>query len=334
MSETNKQSTGEMIIFNDQKGIEIKVTLEGETVWLSQAQMVELFQKDKRTISEHIKNIFKEAELSQNSVVRKFRTTAKDGKTYQVDYYNLDVIISVGYRVKSKRGTQFRIWATSKLRDHILKGYTINEQRLKENSQAKLKELESTIKLFQNAIEIKRLDGYEKELLKIITDYTKAWILLNRYDHDNLDTEGVSKKIRCTLSYDKVKDSISHFKSRLIKTKEATEIFGREVENKLEAILGNIEQTFDGVPLYQSIEEKAAHLLYFSIKDHPFTDGNKRIGALLFLLYLIENHHFYNKKGDRLIPDSTLTTLALLVAESSPDHKDIIIKLVINLIKK
>jgi prophage maintenance system killer protein len=260
--------------------------------------------------------------------------TASDGKTYKTQYYNLDAIIAIGYRVNSKKATHFRIWATTKLRDHILKGYTTNEQRLKENSQAKLKELESTIKLFQKAIEAKRLSGYEKELLNIITDYTKTWILLNKYDNDNFTVEDVNKKIVYTLDYEKIKQSIEQFKIRLIKNKEATEIFGREVDYKLKALLGNIEQTFDNQTVYQSIEEKAAHLFYFAIKDHPFADGNKRIGALLFLLYLIENHHFYNKKGDRLIPDTTLTTLALLVAESDPNHKDIIIKLVINLIKK
>lgn len=334
MNQAINQAKNELVIYNDQSGINIKVTFQGDTIWLTQSQIAELFGTQRPAITKHLNNIFKTSELSQKSVCSKMEHTASDGKTYKTQYYNLDAIIAIGYRVNSKKATHFRIWATTKLRDHILKGYTINEQRLKENSQAKLKELESTIKLFQSAIEAKRLSGYEKELLNIITDYTKTWILLNKYDNDNFTVEDVNKKIVYTLDYEKIKQSIEQFKIRLIKNKEATEIFGREVDYKLKALLGNIEQTFDNQTVYQSIEEKAAHLFYFAIKDHPFTDGNKRIGSLLFLLYLIENHHFYNKKGDRLIPDSTLTTLALLVAESDPSHKDIIIKLVINLIKK
>jgi death-on-curing family protein len=334
MDNPQPENKGEIVIYKDQEGPELRVTLADETVWLTQSQIAGLFEKDVRTISDHIRNIFKEAELSQNSVIRKFRITAKDGKTYNVEHYNLDVIISVGYRVRSKRGTQFRIWATQRLRDYILQGYLLNEQRLKERTDAKLKELQSAVQLLQRAIESRRLEGYEKELLNIITDYTSTWILLNKYDKDELKIENVTKKVLARLRYEKVKKSIEQFKERLIKTKQASPIFGREVEHKLEAILGNIEQTYQRKPLYGSLEEKAAHLFYFVIKDHPFADGNKRIGSLLFLLYLVENHHVYNKRGERIINDTALTALALLIAESKPSHKNTMIKLVVNMIAK
>ncbi len=329
------QNLGEIVIYKDTEGPELSVRFDNDTVWLSQAEMAKLFQKNVPTINEHIKNIFKEAELSQDSVIRKFRITAKDGKTYNVNYYNLDVIISVGYRVKSKRGTQFRIWATSKLRDYILKGFAVNKDRLKEkDGQASLKEYEKAITLLQSAVETRRLAGYEKELLNIILDYSKTWILLNQYDHNQLLIENTTKK-SSALDYDKVKKSIEQFVVRIQKdTKRVNSLFGKEVGNKLAAVLGSIEQTYDSKQLYPSLEEKAAHLLYFAIKDHPFADGNKRIGSLLFLLYLVENHRVYNKRGERLISDNALTALALLIAESKPDHKDIMVKLVANMINK
>lgn len=334
MQENTKESLGEIIIYKAESGPEMKVNLIDETVWLTQAQMAELFGKDRDTISEHIQNIYKEAELSQKAVTRKFRVTAKDGKNYLVEHYNLDVVISVGYRVKSRQGTNFRIWATGKLRDYILKGFLVNEKRLKEQQTGRFQELEGAVKLLQEAMETHRLDGYEKELLTIITDYTSTWLLLNKYDHDELKLEGVSKKVAIDLGYDRVLKSIDQFRQRLVKTKQASDLFGQEVNFKLKAILGNIEQTFDSKPLYPSIEEKGAHLLYFVIKDHPFADGNKRIGSLLFLLFLVENHHVYNKKGERIITDNTLTALALLIAESRPEYKPVMIALVVNILKK
>lgn len=329
---------GEVAIYKDSNGPELSVRFENETVWLSQAEMAELFGKDLRTINEHIKNVYKEAELSQNRTIRKFRIVQLEGGRQiqrEVNYYNLDVIISVGYRVKSKRGTQFRIWATSKLRDYILKGFVVNQDRLKEkDGQASLKEYEKAIGLLQAAVETRRLEGYEKELLNIILDYSKTWILLNKYDEQKLLIEHVTKK-SVGLKYEKVKKSIDQFRARLFKDiKRGSDLFGKEVGNKLEALLGNIEQTFDGRALYPSFEEKAAHLLYFAIKDHPFADGNKRIGSLLFLLYLVENHRVYNKKGERLISDNALTALALLIAESKPDHKEIMVTVVANMISK
>jgi prophage maintenance system killer protein len=341
-----ENSKNEVIIYKDDQGPAIKVNFDQDTVWLTQSDMAELFQKDVKTVSEHIRHIYAENELDKaktrlkqgNSGITRITTNkpiiagieAYRGATY----YNLDVIISVGYRVKSKRGTQFRIWATGRLRDYLLKGYAVNKQRLQENSQAKLKELQQAMSLIQTAVETKRLEGYEKELLNIITDYANTWVLLNQYDHDQLVIDKVTKRVVYKLDHEKVTKSISRFKDRLLKNGQASDLFGREQDGKLQALLGNIEQTYDGKPLYQSMEEKAAHLLYFAIKDHPFTDGNKRIGSLLFLLYLVENHRVYNKKGERLINDNALTALALLVAESRPDHKDVMVRLIVNLISK
>ncbi len=189
------------------------------------------------------------------------------------------MIISIGYRVNSKRATQFRIWATQKLHDYILKGYLIDQQRLKENQQLKLKELEQANRLIQQALETRRLDGYEKELLNIISDYTNTWILLNQYDNNDLKIVSTTNKSGKRLDHENITKSIERFKNRLLAQKEASELFGKEVNNKLSAILGNIYQTFGKKDLYPSLEEKAAHLFYFSIKDHPFIDGNKRIGS-------------------------------------------------------
>ena len=332
----NPENKGEIIIYKDNNTPEIQVNLVDETVWLSQLQMADLFDRDVRTINEHIKEVYKMAELSQNRTIRNFRIVQTEGKRQverEIEFYNLDMIISVGYRVNSKRGTQFRIWATQHLREYLLKGYLINEKRLKENEEVKLKELQQAVGLMQQALEVRKLEGYEKELLSIITDYANTWLTLYKFDSGTLDLVG-SKKETKYLDYDQIKKSIERFKGRLMKTKEASELFGQEVSEKFLALLGNIGQTYGGKEVYPTLEEKAAHLLYFAVKNHPFVDGNKRIGALLFILFLIENRALHNKKGERKINDSALTAITLLVAESKPTQKEVIVRVIVNLINK
>lgn len=330
---------GEIIIYKAPEGPELQVQMDGETVWLNQGQMVALFQRDQGTISRHIKNIFNEGELEEAKSTLKQANMQKMhiGLDKPTTYYNLDMVISVGYRVNSKRGTQFRIWATQRLRDYLLKGYAVNQHRLdqlKQEHNSQLKELQQTVKLFQNVIEANRTEGYEKELLNIIVDYATTWTVLHEYDEGKLALDNVNKKSSRPLEHGEIVKSIARFKKRLMDKKQASNLFGQEVGGKLEAVLGSIYQTYAGKELYLSLEEKAAHLLYFAIKDHPFVDGNKRIGCLLFLLFLIENNYLLNKKGERKVNDTALVALALLIAESKPAQKDVMVKLIVNLINR
>lgn len=330
------QEKGEIIIYKGEGAPEIQVNLVDETVWLTQAQMAELFEMDLRTINYHIKQVYKTAELSQNRTIRKIEIVQTEGNREvkrDIEHYNLDMIISVGYRVNSKRGTQFRIWATKHLREYLLKGYLINEKRLKENEELKLKELQQAVGLMQQALEVKRLEGYEKELLNIITDYANTWLTFYQFDAGILKIDG-NKRTTKYLDYDQVKKAVTRFKQRLLKNEEASDLFGAEVSEKFLSLLGNIGQTYGGKEVYPTLDEKAAHLLYFAVKNHPFVDGNKRIGALLFILFLVENNYLVNKKGERKINDTALTALTLLVAESKPAQKDVMIKLIVNLINK
>jgi prophage maintenance system killer protein len=326
------EQKGEIVIYRTEDGkTALDVTLQEQTVWLSQDQMGNLFRKDKRTISEHISNIFKEKELQKDSVVRNFRITARDGKTYDVNHYNLDVIISVGYRVKSKRGTQFRIWATSVLRDHLLKGYTLHKKSLAQST-AKLDELQRTISLI-TSVRNKRLSSDEAQgLLTIIKQYTETWTTLEAYDSGKL-TKRTSGKHSIPLSTEEAYAGLAQLKRELTKKGEAGDLFGVEHGQGLDRILGAVFQTFGGKDLYPSIEEKAAHLLYFIIKDHPFSDGNKRSGAFLFLEFLRKNRSLTKKDGQPKLTDTGLTALALLIAESKPTEKDQMIALITNLLK-
>ncbi|MDO4228304.1 MAG: virulence protein RhuM/Fic/DOC family protein [Capnocytophaga sp.] len=301
---------------------QISVKFEQESVWLTQMQMAELFGRDKSVISRHIKNIFEEEELDRNSVVAFFATTATDGKTYQVEYFNLDVIISVGYRVKSLQGTKFRIWATQRLREYLLQGYSINQKRLEE--------LGKLIQIIENtALQTDEAQG----LLSILSQYTKSFILLNKYDSNNLEFYPPKKNITYEISYKEACLAVEKLKKQLIEKGEATELFGNQKDKSFEGILGNILQTFGGEYLYGSVEEQAAHLLYFIIKNHPFTDGNKRIGALLFVWFLQKNKHLLKADGQHKINENALVALALLVAQSSPSEKELIVKLICNLIE-
>jgi death-on-curing family protein len=321
---------GEIVIYKAKDGPKLDVRLEEDTVWLTQKQMSSLFDKGISTINEHIKHIFKEGELNEKSVIRKFRITASDSKNYVTSIYNLDVIISVGYRVKSLRGTQFRIWATRTLKDHIIKGYSINEKRLLE-TQNQLKELQTTIDFLQEKSKYELLAGHEQEILNLLAGYSKSLTLLERYDKNKLMLINKTKE-KFILTYQDSKQVIQEIKTKLISKKEASKLFGQEIEEKFKAILGGIYQTFDKKELYPSLEEKSAHLLYFVIKDHPFVDGNKRIASFLFVYFLNKNNYLYKSNGEKKVNDNGLVALSLLIAVSDPKDKDILIKIITNII--
>ena len=315
-----------VLIYKAKDGhIELDVNLSEETVWLSLNQIAELFGRDKSVISRHLSNIFKTNELDKNSVVANFATTAADGKTYQVDYYNLDAIISIGYRVNSNQATQFRIWATKVIKAHLVQGYSIYENRLAERG---VKELQQTIDLLQKTLTHNELvNDIGTETIQLIMSYTKTWHLLLAYDEGELALPSQESEVETSiLRYDTALKAIETLKTDLAAKNEATALFGMEREHGLESILGNIEQTFGGEALYKTIEERAAHILYFIIKDHPFSDGNKRIGCLIFLLYLKLQHCTIK------INDNGLVALALLVAESAPSQKELMIRLIVNLL--
>ncbi len=304
----------EIILFENQN-VKLEVNMKDETVWLSLDQMAKLFGRDKSVISRHIKNALNE-ELD-NSVVANFATTAKDGKTYQVDYYNLDMIISIGYRVKSQNGIIFRKWANKILKDYLLQGYAINQKRLEY--------LEKTVKLIDIANRIdERLENSDaKEILKVIGNYSKALDLLDDYDHKTL----VKPKGNDSEKQIKYKDCLDIINK--LRFNEESDIFAIERDNGLEAIIGNIYQTFDGNDVYKSIEEKASNFLYMIVKNHVFIDGNKRIAATLFI-YFLNYYDILYKDTKQVIDNNTLAALTLLIAESNPKEKDIIIDLVMN----
>lgn len=309
---------------------EISVTIEQETVWLNLNQIVELFNRDKSVISRHITNIFREGELDRGSVVAKNATTASDGKTYLVDYFNLDVIISVGYRVKSKQGTQFRIWANKVLREYLLQGYSVNQKALEKKNE-KLKGLQETVRIIRNSIIAKELTGLETTgLLDIIADYSYALDILDQYDYQTLKITDTTPGEIYRLTYQEAIDQIK--KAR--KVHGNSELFGREKDASFRSSIGAIYQTFDGKDLYPSIEEKAANLLYFIIKNHSFTDGNKRIAAFMFLYFLDKNGILYTPQGEKRIADNALVALTLMIAVSEPKERDTMVNVVINLISQ
>ena len=308
--------------------IELKVQFSDDTVWLSQKQLATLFDKDLRTINEHIGHIYAEGELAQAATLRYFRRVQTEGKRQierNIAHYDLDVIISVGYRVHSKRGTEFRQWATQRLRDHLLNGYTLNQTRLAERG---MREFVETVELLQKTLTHNALiNEVGKETLALITDYAKTWHLLLAYDEDSLALPSDGQSPQSVLDYAGVCEAIQTLKTALISREEATDLFGQERDEGLKGILGNLEQTFDGQPLYATVEARAAHLLYFVIKDHPFADGNKRIGCFLFLFYLKQ------QQLPLALNDSGLVALALLIAESTPTQKALMIRLIMHLLK-
>lgn len=311
--------------------IEFKGDLEHETLWASQNQIAELFDINRTVVSRHIKNIFKDEELDKEVVRANFAHTTKHGaikskmQTKDVAFYNLDIVLAIGYRTNSKKAIHFRKWATSVLKKYLINGYAINDKKIKQQK-AILNNLKQTI-TFLTTKEV----GEEKEILFLLQNYTKSLSLLEKYDKSSIeDFEGTKSSYK--LSYGEVREVIKKLKSNLIKKGEATELFANERADGLDAIIGNLYQTFGGDELYPSIEDKAANLLYLVIKDHPFSDGNKRTASFLFVYFLDKCNYLYKKNGEKKINDNALTALALLVASSNPKEKDIFIKLIKHLL--
>ncbi len=303
----------------------LEVQLDKETVWLSQKQMAELFQRERSVITKHLRNVFIENELDEKSNVQNMHFAFSDKP---VALYNLDVIISVGYRVKSQQGTRFRQWATSVLRDHIVKGYTLNEQRFREQAE-KLTEMQQSVVLLARTLTNQELVSETgKDVLRVITDYAYALNLLDRYDHGTLTIEEITRQALHSVEYDEAIGIVASMKG------EFDGLFGIEKDQGFKSALGAIYQTFGGEELYPSVEEKAANLLYFIVKNHAFSDGNKRIAAALFIYFLGRNGILYRPDGSKRLADNALVALTLLIAESRPDEKETIVKVIVNLINR
>lgn len=313
-------------IFISQDGqLQLTVAVDTETVWLTQTEICVLFDRERSVITKHINNVFKEGELERDSVCAIFARTADDGKTYQTQYFNLDVIISVGYRVKSKRGVQFRQWATNTLKQHLLQGYTLNQQRLVQRGIEFNQALALLSKTLTNQALINP-DG--QAVVNVIAEYARSWSLLQGYDEQSLTEITHKQQHMQPLALDEVLAAIAALKTNLIEKGEATDLFAQLRGNGLASSIATIEQGFGGEWFYPNVASRAAHLLYFIIKNHPFADGNKRTGSFLFLWYLQQNQHLLAKPVSEQINDTTLVALALLVAESLPDQKELMIRLI------
>jgi prophage maintenance system killer protein len=321
-----------IVIYQAENGTtQLEINLQKDTLWLNLNQISQLFERDKSVISRHIKNIYQEDELTQSSTVAFFATVQKEGNREvkrEIEYYNLDLIISVGYRVNSKRGTQFRIWATNILKQHIVQGYTINEKRLKEERQ-RLKDLQTAIDLVYRTVnELELKTDQTRELMQVIADFSSALTILDDYDHGRLKAESKSKGTNFVLSYEKAMAVI-----KTLKPDFDSSLFGNEKDESFKGSIGAIYQTFGGEDVYPSIEEKAANLLYFVTKNHSFSDGNKRIAAALFIYFLNEHHLLYTINNTKRIADGTLAALTLLIAQSKPEEKEVMVKVVSNLME-
>jgi len=327
----------DIIIYKTEDGqTSLEVSLKKDTVWLTLNQISELFQRDKSVISRHIGNIYKTDELKKSSTVANYATVQIEGNrkiTRKLEYFNLDMIISVGYRVNSKRGTQFRIWATKVLKDHIVKGYSIYQKRFQEQSN-KIRELKRTVKLIESITTKKDLSSDEAAgLINVVTDYIYALDLLDDYDHQRIKIKkGLTKELKSGIRYEDVLEIVQTLRNYFRGKGEKVELFGKEKDHSLKSSISAIFQTFDGKELYPSVEEKAANLLYFLIKNHSFVDGNKRIAAFIFIWFLKINDILYKENYIKRISDNTLVALCLMVAESNPKDKDIIVKMIVNLI--
>lgn len=319
-----------IVIYKTEDGqTSVNVRMDGDTVWLSQAQMAELFQKDRTVIGRHINNIYKEHELERETTCANFAHMGKDAdQTYQTALYNLDVIISVGYRVKSQRGTQFRIWANRVLKDYLVKGYAVNKA-LTEQRYSELKQLVAVLGRTVKAQEILTSED-ALNLVAVVADYTYALDTLDRYDYQQLSLDQTTNEEKFYATYEGAMNVIRELKEKF----GGSRWFANEKDDSFKSSIGQIYQTFDGQDLYPSVEEKAAMLLYLVTKNHSFTDGNKRIAATLFLWFMAGNGILYNLDGTKRIADNTLVALTLMIAESRTEEKDMMVKVVVNLINK
>ncbi len=318
---------------SDDGETEVSVRFDNETVWLSKKQMSQLFEKDSDTIGLHLKNIYKSGELDEISTTEESSVVRKEGNRNvkrKIKFYNFDAILSVGYRVNSKRGIQFRIWASKILKEYLLKGYALDKKRLSYQNE-QLNELKESVKILGNVVNYKQLSNDESiGLLKIISDYAYALDILDQYDYQSLEIKDTSGKETFQLTYEEAMNQIK-------KAKDAygnSDLFGHEKDKSFKSSISTIYQTFGGVDLYPSIEEKAANLLYFITKNHSFSDGNKRIAAFLFLYFLERNGILFDEMGNKRIADNTLVALTLMIAVSKPEEKDTMTKVIVNLINK
>ena len=312
------KNPGGIIIYNTSDGLsKIEVNLSNDTIWLNQNQLSELFDRDRSVITRHINNIFKEKELPKNSNVQKMHFGHSDKP---INYYNLDVIISLGYRVNSKKGTQFRIWANKILKDHLIEGYTLNQKRLEQ--------LKKTVQLITRTAKNNIIEGHSENFMDVLEDYTKALDILDDYDHQRVLKQTGLNDVKFKINYEEAIAAIDKLRTKF----GASSLFGNEKDESFKSSIAVIDQTFDTTDLYPSIEEKAANLLYLVVKNHSFTDGNKRIAAWLFVWYLDKNQFLYTTNSDKKISNSTLVALTLMIAESNPKEKELIINIIINLI--
>jgi len=320
---------GEIVIYKARGGPLIDVRLKEGTVWLDAHLIAEIFDIDRTVIVKHIGNIYKTGELSERSTCAKIAQVAADGKTRQMNTYNLDVILSVGYRVNSKRATQFRIWATNVLRKHLVDGYTINEKRLKAQHN-KINELQDAVRLLGNIALLEDVSDEAKGIVQIITEYTRALNILDDFDHQNLTVPKGTKKTKYKLTYDEARNIIDQMRHKF----RDSALVGQEKDKSFQGSIGAIYQTFDGKDVYPTIEEKAAHLLYFVTKNHSFIDGNKRIAAALFVCFLQKSGILLHKDGGKRIDDNALVALTLMIAASKPSEKEIMVKVILNLMNE